>query len=165
MDQLSLLKSSGGLGLPHQEGACLSLPLCTQKMNRSNVFCTDHSACFVSGGTKNYAHLRNQSSRELTAGDRAKLSARAASYLPSCTSAIVGWFPIVCAHCLTRFLRSTHLLRQDERALFLSQFAVDVPLGRRDRVCRERAAETAKTTSKGDRHCLFWCRRETDLLL
>jgi hypothetical protein len=32
------------------------------------------------------------------------------------------------AHCLTRFLRSTHLLRQDELALFFSQLAVDAPL-------------------------------------
>jgi hypothetical protein len=29
MDQLSLLKSSGGLGLPHQEAACLSPSLHT----------------------------------------------------------------------------------------------------------------------------------------
>jgi hypothetical protein len=37
-------------------------------------------------------------------------------------------FQLGAAHCLTRFLGSTHLLRQDELALFFSQFAVDVPL-------------------------------------
>jgi hypothetical protein len=31
MDQLSLVMSSGSLGLPHEEGACLSLSLFTEK--------------------------------------------------------------------------------------------------------------------------------------
>jgi hypothetical protein len=30
MDQLPLVKSSGGLGLPHEEGACLSPSLFTE---------------------------------------------------------------------------------------------------------------------------------------
>ena len=51
-DQLPLVKSSGGLGLPHAEGACLSLPLYTQKMNRSKINCTDDSASFVLGERK-----------------------------------------------------------------------------------------------------------------
>jgi hypothetical protein len=33
------------------------------------------------------------------------------------------------------------------------------------RSCGERAVETAKITNKGDSHWLFWCRRETGLLL
>jgi hypothetical protein len=46
IDQLSLVKSSGGLGLPHEE-APASLPLCAQIMNRSKIFCSDDSASFV----------------------------------------------------------------------------------------------------------------------
>jgi hypothetical protein len=60
----------------------------------------------------------------------------AASDLPSCTSAIVGVSIMGCRP-LTRFLRSTHLV----------------------------ATETAKITNKGDNHCLFWCRWQTDLSL
>jgi hypothetical protein len=51
-DQLSLVKSAGGLGLPHEEGACLFLPLCAQKMKRSKINCTDDSASFVLGERK-----------------------------------------------------------------------------------------------------------------
>ena len=45
-----------------------------------------------------------------------------------CLHALLPWsvcFQSCAAHCFTRFPRSTHLLRQDELALFFSQFAVD----------------------------------------
>jgi hypothetical protein len=45
LNQLSVVMSSGRFGLPHKESACLSL--CSQKMNRSKIFCSDNSASFV----------------------------------------------------------------------------------------------------------------------
>jgi hypothetical protein len=45
-DQLSLVKSSGRLAPPHEEGACLSPSLRTE-MNRRKIFFTDDSASFV----------------------------------------------------------------------------------------------------------------------
>jgi hypothetical protein len=93
MDQLSLVMSSGKLGLPHEEGACLSL--CSQKMNRSKIFCSDNSASFGLGKRK----LRTSEEREragIGCGRPRKLQARAASYLSSCTSAVVGLFQACC---------------------------------------------------------------------
>jgi hypothetical protein len=37
MDQLSLVKSSGGLGLPYQEGACLSSSLHTDNEQEQDL--------------------------------------------------------------------------------------------------------------------------------
>jgi hypothetical protein len=37
IDQLSLLKSSGGLGLPHEEGACLSPSLHTENEQEQDL--------------------------------------------------------------------------------------------------------------------------------
>jgi hypothetical protein len=94
MDQLSLVMSSGSLGLPHEEGACLSLSV-HRKMNRSKIFCSDNSASFVLGKRK----LRTSEEREragIGCGRPRKLQARAASYLSSCTSAVVGLFQACC---------------------------------------------------------------------
>jgi hypothetical protein len=38
MEQLSLVKSSGGLDLPYQEGACLSTALPTEMQQKQNLF-------------------------------------------------------------------------------------------------------------------------------
>jgi hypothetical protein len=38
MDQLSLVKSSGGLVLPHEEGACLSPSLHTENEQEQDLF-------------------------------------------------------------------------------------------------------------------------------
>ena len=93
-------------------------------MNRSKIFCSDNSASFVLGKRK----LRTSEEREragIGCGRPRKLQAHAASYLSSCTSAVVGLFHACAVHCLTRFLCSTHLVRQNELALFFSRFAVD----------------------------------------
>jgi hypothetical protein len=46
MDRLSLVKSSGGLDLPHQEGACLSPSLHMENEQEKDLF-QDDSAPFV----------------------------------------------------------------------------------------------------------------------
>jgi hypothetical protein len=38
MDQLSLVQSSGGLALPHEEGACLSPALPTENEQEQDLF-------------------------------------------------------------------------------------------------------------------------------
>ncbi len=63
IDQLPLVKSSDGLYLPHQEGACLS-PSLPQKMNRREFFFRDDSASFVlqKRKTTRIFRLRNERS-------------------------------------------------------------------------------------------------------
>jgi hypothetical protein len=125
-----------------------SLPLCTQTMNRSKIFCSDDSASFVLENEK----PRTTEERELAGIDCArprKTSSPCGKLFAFMHFCHCRCFELGAAHCSTRFLRSTHLLRRDEFALMFSHFATDVSLWRRDRVCRQRHPKPRRLQIKG----------------